>query len=198
MNFSPFVALLQLPNARQKTIAVALLVLATFTMGLICWSATATILNLRTELMDGKRFAGKLQAILALKPSLAAGSLTIADGGADFLQGDSEAIARGNLPTAVTALIAEQQAQLGQVSNLPDLEIGGTRYLGIRADISGSVEAVYQTVSSIEASPSLTIRHASVWRSGDMSPNSGNAPEIAAQFRVYGALPSGQAEKRAN
>ena len=76
------------------------------------------------------------------------------------------------------------------VGNVPDLEMAGVRYVGMRADLSGTVETIYNAVLAIETARAVFISEASVWQSGGGQTKGEiiRAPEISAQVHVYGAL----------
>lgn len=176
---------------RVRRLTALLLLLACLAAGIgLSWLALTSLTGLRAEIREKRETIGRLQAIAALKPLLVQeGSAAVPTVREDFLEGDSEAVMRGNMQTSLTAMVGEGNVNLLSTSNIPDLEIDGARYVGIRADLSGTVDAVHNAIFAIETSRPLIIREASIWLSGpDQLPGATDAPRISAQIRIYGAL----------
>lgn len=150
--------------------------------------ALSSLTTLRAQILEKRETIGRLQAIAALKPLLVQESTApLPTAREDFLEGDSEAVVRGNMQAHI--IVNEQDANLLSVSNVPDVEIDGARYVGIRADLAGTVDAIHNAIFAMETSKPLIIREASIWLSGpDQMPGATLAPQISAQIRVYGAL----------
>ena len=177
--------------ATRRAIALALLFIAFGAIAGIVWLGAGSIARQRLEIVEKRETAGRLQAIAALKPGLEqeASLATSAAASEDFLEGESEAVIRANLQAQLNSIAAAQNATLQSVSNLPELEIDGARFIGMRADLSGTVEAVHNTVFAIETVKPLVIRDTSIWLSGaDQGIGATQAPEISTQIRIYGAL----------
>jgi hypothetical protein len=183
----------RLINARLHTrriVAVALLVAAIGSLGGVAWVAVSAVAQTSHAIQEKREIVGRLRAVAALKPALmqdeAAGPPSV--GSEDFLEGDSEAVARGNLQTRLTEIVSARNANLTSVSNVPELDLNGARYIGIRADLTGTMEAIHDTIFAIESSGPILIRDASIWLSGyEQAAETTQAPEISAQIRIYGA-----------
>lgn len=176
---------------RIRRLTALLLLFACLAAGVgLSWLALTSLIGLRAEIREKREMIGRLQAIAALKPLLVQeASAALPTEREDFLEGDSEAVMRGNMQTSLTAMVGERNVNLLSTSNVPDLEIDGARYVGIRADLSGTVDAVHNAIFAIETSRPLIIREASIWLSGpDQLPGATEAPQISAQVRIYGAL----------
>jgi hypothetical protein len=155
----------------------------------VAWFALSGNRKAWLNIQEKRQTLGRLQAIAALKPSLLQQDNFSMENRPDFLDGESEAVVRGNLQSELGAISAAQRANLLSVGNVPDLEINGSRYIGVRADLSGTIEAVYNSIVAIETTAALSISEASVWRSGTgLTGDATKAPEISAQIHVYGAL----------
>lgn len=186
----------------RRALALGLLAAAVVAAGSVVWIAGSSIGDLRREFAEKREALGRYQTIAALKPALARDNKAAAADGGDFLEGDSEAVAHGNMQRQLNAILSEQNANLLSISNIPELQVGNARYVGIRADLSGPVDAVYNAIFAIETSKAMIIRNASIWLSGfDEGQAAARAPEILARIQVYGALrpdleaPQAKAEK---
>lgn len=178
-------------SLRTRRFMALLLLLVCLVAGVgLSWIAVSSLTGLRADIREKRETIGRLQAIVDLKPALMRESASaLPTEREDFLEGDSEAVVRGNMQTHLTRIVSDQNANLLSVSNVPELEIDGARYVGIRADLSGTVDAVHNAIFAIETSKPLIIREASIWLSGpDQLPGATQAPQISAQIRIYGAL----------
>ncbi len=91
----------------------------------------------------------------------------------------------------MTSIAAAHGVKVLSVGNTPIRQRGNIRYAGLRADVSGTNEAIHATLFDIETSkPYLVIRNATI-RSTLSSQASGKdgPPELVAQIQFYGALP---------
>jgi hypothetical protein len=172
-------------------VAVALLAVAIGSFGGVVWVAVSSVAQTGQAIQEKREIVGRLRAVAALKPALmqieAAGAPSV--GSEDFLEGDSEAVVRGNMQTRLTEIVSARNASLTSVSNVPELDLNGARYIGIRADLTGTMEAIHDTIFAIESSGPMLIRDASIWLSGyEQTSEATQAPEISAQIRIYGAL----------
>lgn len=173
----------------RRALALGLFAAAAVAAGCVIWVAVSSIGDLRSEIAEKREALGRYQTIAALKPALARENKAAAADGGDFLEGESEAVAHGNMQRQLNEILSEQNANLLSISNIPELHVGNARYVGIRADLSGPVDAIYNAIFAIETSKSMIIRNASIWLSGfDEGQAMARAPEILAQIQVYGAL----------
>ncbi len=186
-------ALLNASKAVRRLSALAMVLTLVMIGTGIVWLA-ANSLGAEAQTVKAKRQElGQLQSVIALKKALE-NRPAISDQAAEsseFLQGSSEAIIRGNLQSRFTAIAASHGVNVLSVGNAPILQRGDIRYAGLRADFSGTNEAVHGTLFEIETSrPFLVIRNV-VIRSTISSQTSGQKlePEIVVQVQFYGALP---------
>lgn len=186
----PTSRLVNAPLRTRRLTALLLLVICIAAGTGFSWVALSSLTSQRAQNLEKRETIGRLQAIAALKPLLMQESAApLPTAREDFLEGDSEAVVRGNMQAHINTVVSEQKASLLSVSNVPDVEIDGARYVGIRADLAGTVDAVHNAIFAMETSKPLIIREASIWLSGpDQIPGATLAPQISAQIRVYGAL----------
>lgn len=178
------------PTIRRAT-ALGLLVVAGAAAGSLCFAALSSTRQLQRDLQDRREMAGRLQAIAALKPSLLAQAQARPSlgGDAEFMVGESVAVIRGNMQAQANAIVTAQGANLISVSNSPAIESDGVSYLGIDIDLSGTVEAVHNTVFALESAKPFIVRSASFWLSGPpQEPGATQPPELTAQLHVFGVV----------
>ena len=186
-------ALLNAPRALQRAIALLLLCAVVAICGGFVWLAAGS-LTAEAEIIRMKRERlGNLQSIIALRQVVQdTGALDAqAVSGEEFLQGASEAVIRANLQSRLTTIAAAHGVKVLSVGNTPIRQRGNIRYAGLRADVSGTNEAIHATLFDIETSrPYLVIRNATI-RSTLSSQATGKngSPELVAQIQFYGALP---------
>ncbi|PSJ63453.1 type II secretion system protein GspM [Kumtagia ephedrae] len=187
----PVTRIVNASRRARRAIALAVLVMVLVASGFAVQLALSSVLDVNAEVREKREAIGRLQAIAGLKAGLMRErEMASPSAGAEFLEGETEAVIRGNMQKHLSEVITAQNANVLSISNVPDLTVNGVRYVGVGADISGTVEAVYNAVLSVETSKPMIVRSANLWLSGSIGPNVRQAPEISAQLRVYGALRS--------
>jgi general secretion pathway protein M len=185
------VRIINAPRRTRRAIAFGIPAVGILVVGLAVQSALSSVLDARAELLAKRETVGRLKAIAALKDGLLRErEAALPSAGSEFLEGETEAVIRGNMQKHLSDVIGAQNANVLSISNVPDLIIDGVRYVGVGADISGTVEAVFHALVSVETSKPLIVRNANMWLSGSVDPNATSPPEISAQLKVYGALRS--------
>jgi hypothetical protein len=189
VTLNPIIWIINAPKKIRQAIAGGVfLVLVGMILG-VAWLAVSSIQEARQNIRDKREMLGRLQAIATLRPALLQEDSFGVENSADFLEGGNEALARGNLQAKLTAIASAQNANLLSIGNVPDLEINGSRYIGLRVDLAGPMDAVYNVVVAIETAAVVFINEASIWDSGAGQAGGATAPpEISAQIHVYGAL----------
>jgi hypothetical protein len=191
---SDFVSLLFRAPQRTRTIIATALAVAVATMLLgAVWSVISLAAQGQRDVSHRRELLGRLSAMVARKGvllheiELDRASID----NADFLPGESEALARGNLQAAIGELVTARGANVVSVSNLPDMASEGMQYVGARADLSGTFEAVYRAIAAIEASRPIIIRELKMSASGadDLS-NASEPPVIFVELQVFAAIKS--------
>ncbi len=108
----------------------------------------------------------------------------------DFLRGPSETVIRANLQQRFKQMASEQKVNVISVGNAPDFTKGGIAYVGLQANVSGTIEGLHHTFLALEsAQPLLFLTKLTVRSTGgisDQAPTSN--PVLIAQLRLYGAL----------
>lgn len=177
------------PKRTRQVVALGVFLLSIGAIVGVAWLALSSVREAQLTILEKRETLGRLKAIAALKPSLLVEDDFSAETRSDFLDGESEAVVRGNLQAQLGAISSAQHASLLSVGNVPDIEINGSRYIGVRADLSGTIEAIYNSIVAIETLAPVFVSEASIWRSSvGQTARATQAPEISAQIHVYGAL----------
>ncbi len=188
-----FTALLNASLALRRSVAIALLAAWISVLVGLVWITMDTFSDNVADLSVKRAKLGNLQAIVGLRQALSERSKTAREeaSGPEFLKGASEAVIRGNLQSRLSAIAAAHKVKILSVGNTPIRQRGNVRYAGLRADFSGTNEAIHATLFDIETSkPYLVIRNATI-RSTLSSQAAGKKapPEMIVQIQFYGALP---------
>ena len=185
--------LINAPLTLQRIVAIAL----AGSMALVALAASTAVVGGvwadRAELIALRVRAGHLTQIASMKHSLGdrfepeqTGDQAIL-----FIEAPSDSIARAALQERVSTIVRNSGSALGSIGNAPDENETGITMIGLKADLSGSHDAVHKTVLALETSlPPLIVREATIRLvSGSAT---GTPPELSAQLRVYGAYRQSQ------
>ncbi|MCR4265791.1 type II secretion system protein GspM [Nitratireductor sp. ZSWI3] len=184
----PLSWIINLPALPRRILATLLLFGTLALIVGLTWSAIATIGEYRSQLEDRRLAAGRLQAVAAVKPLLQHGaSQSQSVNENDFFPGETEAVVRAAIQTRLNEIASARGATILSVSNVPLRRIDETAYIGVRADLTGTVDAVHNTIFEIETTkPAFIIREASIWTSGNAQTATPlTPPELSAQLRIY-------------
>lgn len=184
----PLTWIINLPALPRRALALSLLLGAGLVVLLVVGMTAASTWQGYVSLQEKRQTAGRLQAIAALKPSLlrADPPSPISDK-RDFFPGETEALIRSAMQSRVNEITGRHGATVLSVSNAPAREIDGASYIGIRADLAGTIDVVHSALVEIETTrPYFLVREATIWTTGDTrSIDMIEAPEILAQLRIY-------------
>lgn len=185
------ISLMNLPRIAQRLIAWGLL-LATLGLGVaIVLCAIDVVAAKREEIAEGRWTLAKLEKLLAQGASLTSetpADLTD-DASGPFLPGETIPLIQANLQGRLNSLAAMQSASVISVGNVPALAIDGVQYVGVRADLQGPIEALYNTIFELETSiPPLVIREATIRSTGNPGDVLSGPVELVAQITLYGAI----------
>ena len=93
---------------------------------------------------------GKLEAISAAGVSFEAQLLPENDGNPMLLSGENEAVMSAALQSWLQDVVGTAGGQINSVNNVSETGENGIRMIGLRANLSGSMEVVHRTIASIE------------------------------------------------
>lgn len=189
------VLILNAPQAVRGGLAVAIAILVA---GLTIWAlvqALDTLADAREQVLQRRETLGQLGAVVALAQRLQETQLPVSGNAEakEFLAGESDAVIRSNLQTRLSTAATANKVVVLSAGNAPMVTEAGISYVGLRANLSGSLEGIHNTVLALESSlPVLFIREA-VLRSTVPGPQAANArtPDLFAEILFYGALRSG-------
>lgn len=156
-------------------------------------AAVASVASHAESVHDKRQQLGRLQAVLSLKPALAAAHSS--DGAeaerSEFLRGSNPALVQAELQAWLGLMAETHEVKLQSVGNAPPLEQEGMRYAGLRANVSGTNEAIQGLIYEIETTrPYLIIRQAQLHSTLTSQQGPRRGPEeLVLQVQFYGALP---------
>lgn len=179
--------LVNMPPASRR--AVALLMAGTMLLlAMIAMSRGIGILAERSADLTRKReLLWRMEQIAARAPALRAQGSEPSGETAMHLRGETEALARADLQAKLSDLAARSGVNVLSAGNTPSFARDGTRYVGIRLDVSAAATALYAALAAIESSePPLIVRKLSSWTNNGSGAD--GAPMLTAQVEVYGAL----------
>ncbi|TPM32791.1 type II secretion system protein GspM [Mesorhizobium sp. B2-3-4] len=189
-------AILNSRLAVRRSLAVAIAGLCALLAGWLLFAALGSVASASADIDDKRATLGQIDAVVALAKTMEASAPPpAAAGSGEFLSGDSEAIIRGGLQTRLNAIAAANKVVVLSAGNAPALNEDGVAYLGLRANVSGTLEGVHGFMLSLETTlPVLFVREATL-RVTNVAPSEAPnvEPEIFAEVLFYGALPSGMA-----
>jgi hypothetical protein len=164
--------------------------------GFLCvfvWPIQAFFADRDAQISQQRAILVRLNAIAAQRATvtdLAAQSAS--DGSAEFLQGGNDGVATANLQTLVKDMVESTGARLRSIRTLPTKPQDDMKFIGVQLEITGTLQAVYQTVRTIEtAKPFLFIEDALLrptQRVAMTLPGMSAEPTIDAQLDIVCAL----------
>lgn len=184
--------MLKLVNAPQKIQrATALSLLAVVMLAAICIVAAglSSISSTFSEIEEKRRLLGRLEAIKsAASIFLKTNPMPALDNDQLFLQGENEAVIAADLQGWLQERAATAGAQINSVSNVRLQGENGINLLGLRANMSGSMEAIYEVVAAVEVNqPRLFIKEMDLQSNYQEAYGLDTPPELSATFLVLGA-----------
>ncbi|MBB4187343.1 hypothetical protein GGE07_004007 [Sinorhizobium terangae] len=192
--------MLKLVNApRRAQRAIALLLLVIFVVAVVGSAAIAFngVCRSLSEIEDKRRLLGRLDAIRSAAAIFLKANPTPPLGGNQlFLEGENEAVITAGLQGWLQEQAATAGAVINSVSNVRMNGENGITLLGLRANLSGSLEAVHEIVAAIEASqPRLFIKEMDLQSNYQEIYGLDTAPTLSATILMLGATEgNGQAE----
>ncbi len=182
------IRLMNLPRKIQLVLAAALAVL--FALLPVCLTLVVlSVLREQSAQIDEMRhLAGKLTALASMKHQAIKIASTPGDQSSSelLIEAENLSIARANLQSRIGAVAAAHGVLVSSSGSVPDLNENGLLLIGIRADISGTNEAIEGVMGEIESStPPLLVREFVLRSEGALPLDS--PPTLTASVRLYGA-----------
>jgi hypothetical protein len=164
--------------------------------GFLCvffWPIQAFFTDRDAQILQQRAILARLNAIVAQRATVA--NLTAqsaSDGSTEFLQGGNDGVAAANLQTLIKGMVEPTGARLRSVRTLPTKPQDDMKFIGVQLEITGTIQAVYQAVRTIEtAKPFLFIEDALLrptQRVAMTLPGVSAEPTIDAQLDIVGAM----------
>jgi len=185
------ITLMNAPRYVQRSVALAILglvitivVITVVYLGSFLSAKVADIADMRAELF-------RLNEIIARKPLTEIGTPSPEPAaGALFIEGESLPAIQAKLQERVNAIARSSGATIASISGAPQIELGGATYVGVRADMEGSLKAFHEVVRQLETSePPLIIRQAAIRATNRILQGALSEPlQLAGQIAVYGTV----------
>ncbi|MDW9463596.1 hypothetical protein GOA57_27495 [Sinorhizobium meliloti] len=184
--------MLKLVNAPQRVQrATALSLLAVVILVAVCIFAAGLSSLGRTfsEIEEKRRLLGRLEAIKsAASVFLKTNPMPALDNDQLFLQGENEAVITADLQGWLQERAVTAGAQINSVSNVRLEGENGITLLGLRANMSGSMEAIHEIVAAVEVNqPRLFIKEMDIQSNHQEAYGLDTPPELSATILVLGA-----------
>ena len=164
--------------------------------GFLCvfvWPIQAFFADRDAQISQQRAILMRLNAITVQRATVAdLAAQSASDGSAEFLQGGNDGVAAANLQTLVKGMVEPTGARLRSIRTLPTKPREDMKFIGVQLEITGTIEAVYQAVRTIEtAKPFLFIEDALLrptQRVAMTPPGMSAEPTIDAQLDIVGAM----------
>ncbi|WP_054310113.1 type II secretion system protein GspM [Mesorhizobium sp. 1M-11] len=176
----------------RRSAAIALSVVFLGIAYAITASLYGALVSTRNDVYEKRAELGRLLAIVAMEKSVKATNTARASttSPAEFLPGENEAAARSGLQKRLSEAAATTGITVLSAGNAPTINEQGVVYVGLRANVSGSLENVHGLILNLETTlPVLFIREATLTATGsNMVTAQTSSTEISAQLMFYGVL----------
>jgi hypothetical protein len=161
---------------------------------LFAWPIQAFFADREVQISEQRVLLARLNSIIAQRATVEGLMAQSAPDGSrlEFLPGADDGVAAANVQTLLKGMVEPTGARLRSVRALPTKLIEDMKFIGVQLEMTGTIQAVYQTVHTIEAAkPFLFIAGAALkpTQQAPASPSgSSSEPTIDAQLDVVGAV----------
>ena len=164
--------------------------------GLLClfaWPVQVFFADREAQISKQRAILAHLNAIAAQRATVAdLAAQSASDGSSEFLQGGNDGVAAANLQTLVKGMVEPTGARLRSIRTLPTKPEDSMKFIGVQVEITGTIQAVYQSARAVEtAKPFLFIVGALLrptQRVAMTPPGMSAEPTIDAQLDIVGAM----------
>lgn len=142
-----------------------------------------------TEIEEKRALLGKLNAIASAGASFETQLLPQNDANPLLLTGENEAVMTAALQSWLQEVVATAGGQINSASNVSEAGENDIRMIGLKVNLSGNMEAVHRTISSIESNqPRLFIKELEIHSNYQQTSIEENLPvELTATITFLGA-----------
>ena len=184
--------LMRLMNAQRKLQQAVALAIAAFLVVIPVIAAiklVSVITAQSRQIVQMREHSGRLSALASLKDeALRLAAIPANDGGSNLLlEADNLPIAKANLQSRIGALAQTHGVTVASSGAVPDVEENGLLLIGLRADLSGSNDAIGRMLLEVETiKPPLLVREFTMRSEGAPLPD--REPTLSAGIQLYIAL----------
>lgn len=180
------IRVMNLSVASQRAIASAIVFVIGVSISALSWVAFS-LLNGNAAAIEENRLAlARFEATIAVGRAMLK-QPTISATASEFLVGENEAVIQANLQNRLNSLAGSAMVTVLSSGGIPSVELDGVRYVGIRANMQGSLKAIHGALLQLETGkPYLIVREMVVH-----VVNQGRSPgpvELSVQLSFLGAL----------
>ncbi len=143
-------SLMNATNRTQRIVALVFAVVMVAGLAGVIQMAVTSLYSGYTAIDEKRALLGKLKAIATAGVSFEAQLLPENDGNPMLLSGENEAVMSAALQSWLQDVVGTAGGQINSVNNVSETGENGIRMIGLRANLSGSMEVVHRTIASIE------------------------------------------------
>lgn len=143
-------SLMNATNRTQRIVALVFAVVVVAGLAGVIQMAVTGLYSGYTAIDEKRAMLGKLKAIATAGVSFQAQLLPENDGNPMLLSGENEAVMSAALQSWLQDVVGTAGGQINSVNNVSETGENGIRMIGLRANLSGSMEVVHRTIASIE------------------------------------------------
>lgn len=180
---------INLPIRAQRIVAASVLSLIFSFLVAALWAASSALLDQNEQLLEDRRSLARLERLIAMDVNYAETAHTTSSD-TDFLVGNNEPVIQATLQSNLNSIAAATGATVVSAGGIPTTEKNGVRFIGIRANIQGTMNAIHKLIVELEtgkpyvAIKDITVRGTNVNANGRLA-----APvELSVQISFSGAL----------
>ncbi|MDA4848842.1 type II secretion system protein GspM [Hoeflea poritis] len=183
--------LLNSPRGLRRAVALGIVFGAICAAGFVAAGAFASLRHSNQSVIEKRELLGRLQSIANRLPEEIRNTALAEEAASDeFLSGESETVIRAGLQQQLKQTANAQHLNVISVGNAPDLGRDNLTYVGLQANVTGTIASLQKTLFALEtAKPVLFVTKLTVRSTDQMALRAPVAePVLVAQIRLYGAL----------
>lgn len=182
-------ALMNAPNRTQRLVALMTSALIVAVLIALIQLLVICLYSNYTAIAEKRALLGKLNAIASAGESFAAQLLPANDANPMLLSGENEAVMSAALQSWLQDVVGTAGGQINSVSNIAEAGENNIRMVGLKVNLTGNMEVVHRTISSIESNkPRLFIKEIELHSNYQQTSSEENLPvELTATIVFLGA-----------
>jgi general secretion pathway protein M len=185
------ITLMNAPRYVQRSVALGMLGLATIIVVIMVVYLGSFLSSKANDISDMRVELFRLNEVIARKPLVDASTSSLGPAaGALFIEGESLPAIQAKLQERINVIARSAGATIASISGTSQTEFNGAAYVGVRADMAGSLKAFHEVVRQLETSePPLIVRQATIRGTNRVLQGVLSEPlELAGQITAYGAV----------